>query len=196
MMKLDARARHKSFEFRAVYKKLHHLIQHEKLAIRSVYSNYSPLGVFCLGSYPIDLAVVTEEGRVLLYQMDGIWTHGCPACPSQPLYFANGQSWQEVREKTNRRDQDIMAWMMAINDATSWNPPMIQYQIIYDCHTDGYHPQGLDYGFWHYPDLAKLLKGYKVTEHLGNSPSFKKMQAALTEATDAQHTFIAKATIR
>ena len=198
MMKLDARARHKSFEFRAVYQKLHNLIHYDKLAIRSVYSNFSPLGVFCLGSYPIDLVVVTEEGRLILYQMDGQWTHGCPACANQPLYFANGQSWQEVREKTNQRDKDIMAWMMAINDATSWDPPMVQYKIVYDCHSAGYQPEALDYKFWHQPELAELVKGYKVTERLGNSPSLKKLQMVLAEASQAtgtQHTFIAKATI-
>ena len=198
MVKLDARTRHKTFEFRAVYQKLHSLMTCDKVAIQSVYSNFSPLGVFCLGSYPIDLAVVTKEGRLLLYQMDGQFTHGCPVCANELSCFVDGQSWQQVREKTNRRDQNIMAWMMAINDATSWNPPMVQYQIIYDCHSDGYHPEELDYKFSFVPELAQLTKGYKVAERLGKFPSLQKLQMVLAEAsqtTDTQHTFIAKATI-
>ena len=82
LFRLDLKARHKSFEFRAVYKVLHDLIRYEGTAIRAVYSNFSPLGLFCLGSYPIDLAVVTHEGKLLLYQMDGLWAHGCPICPN------------------------------------------------------------------------------------------------------------------
>ena len=193
LWKIDKKARHKSFEFRAIYKVLRDLIKRQNIRIRSVYSNFSPLGLFYLGSYPIDLAIVTEEGNLLLYQFDGQWTHGCPICPDQPQVFVNSQSYYEVRQKTNQRDQDTQTWMNAINTATGCS--LIQYTIIYDCHTPGYSIQALDYYYNWCPDLAQIVQGYQVSETLGDCFNSKKFESVLANHPKNNYTFIAKATL-
>ena len=193
LFKLDLKARHKSFEFRAVYKVLHDLVKHDGITIRSVYSNYSPLGLFCLGSYPIDLAVITQEGRLLLYQMDGLWAHGCPVCPDQPHLFVNGQTHQQVRQKTDERDTIIKTWIETINATMS--TPMIQYTIIYDCHTDGFTNTALDYFFSTVPELAQLVQGYQITDALGTRLKKAAFEPSVAKHLNTSYTFIAKATV-
>ena len=193
LCKLDSKARHKSFEFRAVYKVLFDLSKRDGIAIRSVYSNYSPLGLFCLGSYPIDLAIVTQDGRLLLYQMDGLWAHGCPTCPDQPHLFVHGQTYQQVRQKTNQRDRDIHTWMETINATVNY--PMVQYTIIYDCHTDGFSPNALDYIYSTVPELAQLVQGYQVTDVIGTTLRETTFESVLAKHSNISYTFIAKATV-
>ena len=194
LFKLDSKARHKSFEFRAVYKVLYDLVKHEGVVIRSVYSNYSPLGIFCLGSYPVDLAVVTQDGTLLLYQMDGLWAHGCPVCHEKPHLFVHGQTHQQVRQKTDQRDKDIHTWMETVN--TTVKHPMIQYTIIYDCHTDGFSPKALDYFFSTVPELSQLVQGYQVTDVFGTMLGTKTFDSVIANHSNASYTFIAKATVR
>ena len=194
LFKLDSKARHKSFEFRAVYKVLHDLVKQEGIVIRTVYSNYSPLGLFCLGSYPIDLAVVTQDGKLLLYQMDGLWAHGCPICPDQPFLFVNGQTHQQVRQKTNQRDKTIKTWVETVN--TTVNYPMIDYTIIYDCHTNGFTTQALEYFYSAVPELAQLVQGYQVIDAIGTTLGKKTFDSVIANHSNASYTFIAKATVR
>ena len=193
LSKLDLKARHKSFEFRAVYKVLHDLIQRDGIGIRAVYSNFSPLGLFCLGSYPIDLAVITLEGKLLLYQMDGLWCHGCPICPDQPHLFANSQTYQEVRQKTNQRDKETKHWIDAMNAAVGHS--MIQYTIIYDCHSPGFSTEALDFFFQTVPELAHLVQGYQIMDLIGSRLSKATFESMVANHSEANYTFIAKATI-
>ena len=193
LVKLDLKTRHKSFEYRAVYKVLHDLAKHKGVVIRAVYSNYSPLGLFCLGPYPIDLAVITSEGRLLLYQMDGLWAHGCPICPDQPYLFANGQTLEQVREKTNQRDKVTKTWIDAINAAVGY--PMIDYTIIYDCHTPGFTTEALAYFFQSVPELAQLVQGYQVTDFIGPKLDKTTFETILANHPEESYTFIAKASI-
>ena len=193
LSKLDLKARHKSFEFRAVYKVLHDLIQRDGISIRAVYSNYSPLGLFCLGSYPIDLAVITREGTLLLYQMDGLWCHGCPICPDQPHLFANSQTYEEVRQKTNQRDKETKHWINAMNAAVGHS--MIQYTIIYDCHSPGFSTEALDFFFQTVPQLAHLVQGYQMMDLIGSRLTKTMFESIVTNHSEGNYTFIAKATI-
>jgi len=179
--------RHRSFEFRAVYKTILDLVQKEEGSIRTVYSNFSPFGLFCLGPYPIDLAIVTEKGQLLLYQMDGAYCHGCPTCPPRSRYL-NGQTHQQVREKTDKRDAVTRNWMDQINSS-------IKYTVIQDCCTPGYSSIALGATFKTEPELAKLVKGYHVTDELNNGCSVSELMARLTVPTNSDFTYIAQANI-
>jgi hypothetical protein len=179
--------RHRSFEFRAVYKTIYDLMQKGTCSIRTVYSNYSALGLFCLGPYPIDLAIITEDGQLLLYQMDGAYCHGCPNCPPRDRYL-NGQTHQQVREKTNKRDATTRSWINQYH-------AKIQYTIIQDCCTPGYSSKLLKAAFETVPELANLVKGYAITDEFNNGCSVSEMIFKLTSSTNQAFTYIAHANL-
>ena len=199
--RLDSKARHRSFEFRAVYKSLLELTN-QGVAIRTVYSNFSPNGIFCLGPYPIDLAVTTQTGQLFLFQMDGAWCHGCPSCPPLSRYL-NKQTHDEVREMTNKRNHITQCWIDQINAAAAaqlmptWtNTPMIIYTIIQDCHTSGYSPGALEVSFQNEPVLSKLIKGYTITDQCGFAPTLDGLKKSMHSfANNNSYTFIAFASV-
>jgi hypothetical protein len=74
LVRCDKIARHKTFEFKSVYYTLYNLSIIQELLeddIRSVFSNFHQLGFLKIGGYPADLAVVTNEGKIKLYNFDG-----------------------------------------------------------------------------------------------------------------------------
>lgn len=182
--------RHRSFEFRAVYKTILDLVQKEHGSIRTVYSNFSPFGLFCLGPYPIDLAIITNHGQLLLFQMDGAYCHGCPICPARSRYL-NGQTHEQVREMTNKRDVTTRYWMDQINAKAS----LIQYTIIQDCCTPGYSSTSLEATFKTVPELANLIKGYHITDELHNGCLVSELISKLTNPNSMDFTYIAQANI-
>lgn len=190
--RLDSVGRHRSFEFRAVYKTIYDLLKHKNIAIRTVYSNFSPFGIFCIGPYPIDLAIITEAGQLLLYQMDGAYCHGCTFCLPFGRYL-NGQTHQQVRKMTETRDVTTQQWIDTIHEAS--NTLRITYNVIQDCCSPGYSPKALEASFQSVPQLAKLVKGYLVTDTLGNPCSLKHMLSTLLKTSDLDYTFIAQASI-
>lgn len=189
--RLDAMARHQSFEYRAVYKTIHDMMQFPNIQIRTVYSNYSPLGLFYLGSYPIDLVVITTTGHVFLFQMDGAWCHGCPTCPPLGRYI-NGKTWQQVRTLTNKRDDKTRQWVNQINTRLN-NKSLVSYAIIQDCCTPGYTPKELDNAFQTIPALASLVKGYHITDKCGKTLTWTHLEKLLDTHRDPDYTFIAYA---
>ena len=85
--------RYKSFEYRATMYTIFKLVICEEMAIRAVYSNYSPLGLVYIGKHALDLVVVLEDeaNTVKLYQFDGHFCHGdynhkscCPLFNAMP----------------------------------------------------------------------------------------------------------------
>jgi len=189
--KLDTRARHHSFEFRAVYKTILDMSQRTDIQIRAVYSNFSAYGLFCLGPYPIDLVITTSLGQVFLFQMDGAWCHGCPRCPSLERYV-HYQTLEQVRKTTQTRDDHTLLWMNHIN---SNNKPSVSYWVIQDCCTLGYDPKSLQRAFETIPALAQVVKGYSITDHCGKSMTTSTLQQLLAKQTDSSYTFIAHADI-
>lgn len=113
-----------SFEFKATYYTLHQLNQQ---GFRVAYSwhNYSSMGIYFIGPYPLDLVVVNELGHLKAFQFDGIFAHGCDSCLPLKRY-ASDLSHVEIRQKTLDRDAFIQAWINQVSHAT--------YQVITDCH--------------------------------------------------------------
>ena len=199
--RLDSKARHRSFEFRAVYKTLLELTN-QGVAIRTVYSNFSPYGIFCLGPYPIDLAVISQTGQLFLFQMDGAWCHGCSSCPPLNRYL-NKQTHAQVREMTDKRNRITQCWIDQMNAAaaaqsvSAWtHTPMITYTIIQDCHTPGYSPGALEVSFQNEPVLQKLIEGYAITDQCGFAPTLDGLKKCLHSfANNNSYTFIAFASV-
>jgi len=77
-----------------------HLMQRRGWVIRSVFHNFSLLGLISVEHCPIDLVVVTDAPSqgLFLFQCDGQYVHGCPTCPDLGSYVG-GQSLSEVRQK-------------------------------------------------------------------------------------------------
>jgi len=71
LQKTDLTARQKSFEFLSVYYTVWNTMENEGLKISATYSNFHQLGFVQIGPYPLDLVIVLEGGRILLYQFDG-----------------------------------------------------------------------------------------------------------------------------
>jgi len=131
LVKTDPVRRHKTFEFEAVYFTLQTLMA-SRSDICTVYSNCSPLGLFCLDNYPADLVVIFENGQIQIYQVDEYFVHGCDVCwltllPSSlssssspfPKKIVQGQTHQHVRWKTNQCDQIFWEWVSSLNDSDS-----------------------------------------------------------------------------
>ena len=89
LFKTDKKNRSEGFEFKAAAKFIHNLMTHPStLEVESVFSNFSPLGLFYVKKYPLDLAIVFrrrlpdccgggEENVTYLVQFDGRFVHGC-----------------------------------------------------------------------------------------------------------------------
>ena len=209
--RLDKRARHRSFEFRAVYKFLDVLTRLQKVKIRTAYHNYSGAGVFTLGKYNLDLCVVSEEGDIWLVNMDSQYCHGCRKCvtPAAALRqrFVDGQSHESVCERSEKRDAHIRAWVDAFNASFPAGGPADEnsaaaqkkrahYGVIYDCHTPEFTTRELERDFREEPSLRALVEGYRVTDRCGNGElDLEKFERLVSDPGDSSFTFIGKATV-
>jgi len=171
LTRLDTRARHKSFEYQAVYRIINDL---GPSVVRRAYHNYSPLGVFTLGKYNLDLAIVTHKGQLMLFNADGRFAHSCDTCPLPPVEkrkFVGRQTHEQLRAKSNQRDAAIREWARAFSTqslAAGGPADAVTYQVVHDCHTQGFTPGNLKATFSSTPALLELVKGYRITDRLAN----------------------------
>lgn len=140
LKRTDLLNRAKSFEYLGVQAVIRSTRASTTAKILSVWSNFSPFGVFYVGKFPVDLAVVFEGEGLRLFQFDGQvryfycldshppdspfdqeasacflvfqFAHGCPTgeCLSLPRY-ASGAPEDEVLEATRRRDAFLKKWV-------------------------------------------------------------------------------------
>jgi hypothetical protein len=169
--KTDQVKRHKTFEFKAVYFMLQNLMS-SRLDIQTVFSNFSPLGLFYLDIYPADLDVIFKNGQIQVYQFDGHYAHGCDTClPSSSHTFAHGQTHEQVRFKTKQRNQVFKDWASAINFNNDTSQNLMQYFVVFDCHSQGYSTWSLYKGFQTDPVLLQLVSAYKMVIRCGGGNS-------------------------
>jgi len=155
LQKIDIKSRFFSFEFLSVYYTLWKL--EKKCHIQTVYSNYHQHGIISVAHHPIDLVVITTEGKIKLFAFDGAWVHGCKqGCPNLKSYVGK-KSRQEVEHQTELRDQIILEWCQQINQI---EPGFVEYTIISDCHHPEYFPRTLKQFFENEPQLKPLIEGY------------------------------------
>ena len=156
-------ARHNSFEFLSVYYTLYLLSQQTEFEISTIYSNFHSGGIFSIGNYPLDLAVVFNTGDISLYQFDGAFAHGCRnGCP---LFnsFVRGRQRQELEADSEKRDNVIQQWVQEINNGHFFRA---SYHVITDCHDQSYDPKILRQQFYSISVLANLVKGYPFSKTL------------------------------
>jgi len=125
--------------------------------ISAVFSNFSPLGICYISKYPVDLVIVFENNRTVLFQLDGLYAHGCrkKLCPTLKSYV-HGQTEQEVMNKTKARDDFLNAWVA--NNNSSGRMRTV-YTVLTDCHDEGFRMSDL-LSEQQYPELAKIRKPY------------------------------------
>lgn len=147
--------RYKLFEYRAVMYTIYKLLYTEKKKIKTVFSNYSPLGLLYIGKHPLDLAVVLEDNTLKLYQFDGHFCHGDynrPHCPTLDRY-ANNKTRQECERQTKQRDETILNWLIKTDIVGS------TYEVFTDCCHPDYSKENLDKVFFMFRPLFNLIKG-------------------------------------
>ena len=147
--------RYKTFEYRATMYTIFKRCFLEGKAIRSVFSNYSPLGLLYIGKHALDLVIIFEDNNIHLYQFDGHFCHGDynhQDCPSLQNY-ANGKCRKDCEQKTMERDEFILNWLMNTNSANTI------YHVITDCCHPEYSKQNLNTVFSSYFKLQNLVSG-------------------------------------
>ena len=146
--------RSRGFEFRAVFKVIYDYYT-RNYPIVGVFSNFSPLGIFYVGKYPIDLVIICANGKIDMFQMDGKFCHGCtnPKCTMKVTRYANDQTADEVIEKTRLRDQFITQWKHK-------SQLDISYFILRDCCSDNFQIKYLTREFKTTPILNHFISGY------------------------------------
>jgi hypothetical protein len=202
LTKLDIRARHKSFEFQTVYRIIHDL---GPSVVRRAYHNYSALGIFTLGKYNLDLAIVTHEGKLMLFNADSWFTHSCETCPLPPgskRTFVGGQTHDQLRAKSNQRDAAIREWARQINAqslASGGPADAVVYHVVHDCHSQGFSRGNLKATFASTPGLSALVKGYRLTDRLAHQLTLADFQKLVHSEDDADQdnsfTYIVKADV-
>ena len=171
-----------------MYKVIVELIKAKGVQIRTVYSNTSPFGLFRIGPYPVDLAIVTADGRLFLFQMDGVWAHGCDVCPVLSSYVG-GQTHAQVRQATKERDEAIQHWISSIHAP-------VFYTVICNGHVPDFTASALSKWILKQPELKHLVSGYTLLDTLGQTPAQTQLLDVLQwHKNDASFTFIAKVSV-
>jgi len=149
--------RHVSFEYMAIMYQVYKWLVIEKRNIRSVFSNYSPLGCISVGKHQIDLTVIFEDGKVEMVQMDGHFVHGDYRrghdCTESLSQYVNCQTREEVEKKTKLRDDIILDWILNVV------PDYIKYTVITDCCHLEFSRASLKIAFNIWPELSNLVRG-------------------------------------
>jgi hypothetical protein len=155
----DKKSRFNSFEFMSVYYTLWKLSKEINVKIKTVYSNFHQYGFLQLGKLTVDLVVITEEGKVMLFAFDGAWAHGCRSgCLSLDRY-AGKKTRRELEESSEERDCVINEWCKQINEKKNCIN-FATYSVITDCHHPEYKVHALKSFFQTVPELKSLTDGY------------------------------------
>ena len=167
LYRTDKMIRANSFEYQGVMKTILTIMNDPNtLQIESVFSNYSPLGLFWINNYPLDLAVVFTGLRnnaevtelTYLIQFDGRFAHGCrkrERCTPSLKRYCDDKSEGVLIEKTKQRDTSIQSWI----DLQTHR--QYKYFVISDCHSPFFQIKQLANSFKSTPELNKLQEPYQ-----------------------------------
>lgn len=160
----DPVQRFQSFEFLSVYYTLHQM-DAEVVggngvdSVLTVFSNFHQNGTLRIEKMPVDLAVIRESGKVVLFNFDGEYAHGCRAgCPSLKSYVG-GKSRKELEEFSELRDELMNDWCKAVNFQMQQDN-FATYQLITSCHHSQYELRQLKRAFLNVPILSRLTDVY------------------------------------
>ena len=157
LARTDRRNRARSFEYLGVQAVLSAALSGVPEEAVGVWSNFSPLGVWYVGKYPVDLAIAFEGREIFFFQFDGQHAHSCPTGQCRPLArYVNGQEEAAVREATRRRDEFFEFWIRDNNYSGRKLPA--SYHVVNDCH----HPELSLRKLFGMSDLAQLRRAYET----------------------------------
>ena len=163
----DSLIRAKTFEYRGGMFLLY-ILQKMYGPALSVYSNFSPLGLFYIGKYPVDLVVVLDNPSrdVLVVQFDGQFAHGCRKCPRLSRYASDTQE-SDLLKRTDARNDFINQWIESANILAKKNAAefgqkiqTFTYKIITDCHDSEFTQNALSKKFTTIGELKNLYAPY------------------------------------
>jgi len=140
--------RWRQYEFKAAYATLLQILRESDKEVRAVFSNFSRRGLFFVGKCIFDLAVVFEDGSLMLWNFDPQYTHGCRNCPTLRRHV-DGFNPANVRIRTLERDAEVRSWL-------SSSAVKANYTVLSDCHDPGYSVAALDSLFETEPELFAL----------------------------------------
>jgi len=149
-------SRHHTFEFLSVYFTLWRLGE-DGVTIQTTYSNYHQSGVFYIGHYPIDLVVITVEGKVIMFQFDGQFAHGCREGCKPLISYVRGKSKEHLECDSQKRDDFITHWVEQVNAA---HQNRASYHVKTNCHHPEYSISALRRVFDKIPILSSVIEDY------------------------------------
>ena len=161
LTRTDKTDRSNSFEYKSCMLVLRRLVQ-AGCDITSVYSNFSPLGLFYVKKYPADLVVVTRDSWTLIVQFDGRFVHGCPECKlagTTLKRYANDSTEDSLIEKSKIRDEIFLSWIEVEN---AKGGQQYSYEVVRDCHTRHFTTRELEVAFRDTPELKRLREPYST----------------------------------
>jgi hypothetical protein len=159
LVRTDRTQRTNTFEYRGCMLLLTRMVA-AGYDITSVYSNFSPLGLFYVKKYPADLVAVTRNKGTVIVQFDGRFVHGCSKCREAGTTlnrYANDSSESALIEKSHNRDAFFKSW---IDIENAKGGPQYKYEVICDCHTPHFTQRALQTHFETSPELKKLREPY------------------------------------
>jgi hypothetical protein len=168
--------KHNSYEYRAVYFKLFSVMRepgYPSNPIRSVYSNFHFFGQLRIGPFPVDLAIVRQNGQVEMHNMDSLFTHGCYSfrCKPEMEKFVNGQLRSDLESKALSRDCMIKKWIDGANSLfgrTTNGSTKFSYSVISSCHHNDFSPAQLRHAFNQNISLREIVEPYNQLEVLNS----------------------------
>jgi len=80
--------------------------------------------------------------------------------------YVDGQTHDQVRAKTEKRDAAFEQWIGGVSSGGGVGSR--RYIVVSDCHTPGYAPWSLEKSFRDLSELAHLVKGYQLVEHVSD----------------------------
>lgn len=175
--------KHNSFEFRAVYFKLFSVMDelgYWRNPIRSVYSNFHFFGQLRIGPFPVDLAIVRQNGQVEMYNMDSLFTHGCYSfrCKPEMKNFVGNRLRSDLEDRALSRDCLIKKWIKTANHLfgrTANGVEKFSYTVISSCHNFEYSLPQLKKAFSQNIGLREIHEPYDQLQALRNKHLSKEI---------------------
>jgi hypothetical protein len=146
--------RFKTFEFLSIF----YIIHKQQKKIKTIYSNFSQNGFMTIQNYPLDLAIVFEDGTVEMTNVDGFFAHGCRQKCKDLKSYVQYKNRQDLENDSQKRDDVISTWCLQINQKLNAN--VFSYQIKTDCHDKEFSKKTLTAYFHQHDELKKLISNY------------------------------------
>lgn len=177
LLRCDTTSRQYSFEFMSVFYTLHKLEQQNE-NVSTVFSNFHQNSYLTIGTYPIDLVTINNNGKIKLFQFDGQYAHGCPQQCLPLKSYVQGKCRYQLEQDTEKRNQFLIDWANKVNIAMN-DPSFVTFDIISDCHHPEYQISKLKTFFKTHSELSNLTENY-MTANVIKEDQIQNCSSSLT----------------